>query len=47
MIFDMTGEQYVRDWALPQVAFHQMNCIRHSPAMNVRFPPKADIPTGA
>ena len=24
MIFDMTGDQYVRDWALPQVAFHQM-----------------------
>ncbi len=24
MIFDMTGESYVRDWALPQVAFHQM-----------------------
>ena len=24
LIFDMTGEQYVRDWALPQVAFHQM-----------------------
>lgn len=24
MIFDMTGEQYVRDWALPQAAFHQM-----------------------
>ena len=24
MIFDMTGEDYVRDWALPQVAFHQM-----------------------
>lgn len=24
MIFDMSGEQYVRDWALPQVAFHQM-----------------------
>ncbi len=24
MIFDMNGEQYVRDWALPQVAFHQM-----------------------
>ena len=24
MIFDMTGEQYVRDWALPQVAFHHM-----------------------
>ena len=24
MIFDMTGEQYVRDWALPQVAFHQI-----------------------
>ena len=24
MIFDMTGETYVRDWALTQVAFHQM-----------------------
>jgi len=24
MVFDMTREQYVRDWALPQVAFHQM-----------------------
>ncbi len=24
MIFDLSGEQYVRDWALPQVAFHQM-----------------------
>lgn len=24
MIFDMTGEQYVRDWALPQTTFHQM-----------------------
>jgi hypothetical protein len=24
MIFDMTGEQYVRDWALPQNGFHQM-----------------------
>jgi uncharacterized protein len=24
MAFDMTGEQYVRDWALPQAAFHQM-----------------------
>lgn len=24
MIFDMTNEQYVRDWALPQVAFHQL-----------------------
>ena len=24
MIFDMTGAQYVRDWALPQAAFHQM-----------------------
>ena len=24
MIFDMTGQQYVRDWALPQVSFHQM-----------------------
>ncbi len=22
MVFDMTGETYVRDWALPQVAFH-------------------------
>jgi hypothetical protein len=24
MVFDMTGECYVRDWALPQAAFHQM-----------------------
>jgi hypothetical protein len=24
MIFDMTASQYVRDWALPQAAFHQM-----------------------
>ena len=24
MIFDMTGDSYVRDWALPQAAFHQM-----------------------
>ena len=24
MIFDMTGDQYVRDWALPQIVFHQM-----------------------
>ena len=24
MIFDMTAEEYVRDWALPQAAFHQM-----------------------
>ena len=24
MVFDMTGDQYVRDWALPQAAFHQM-----------------------
>lgn len=24
MVFDMTGETYVRDWALPQVAFHQV-----------------------
>ena len=24
MIFDMTGDQYVRDWAIPQTAFHQM-----------------------
>jgi hypothetical protein len=24
MVFDMTGATYVRDWALPQVAFHQL-----------------------
>jgi hypothetical protein len=24
MIFDMTREQYVRDWSLPQAAFHQI-----------------------
>ncbi len=24
MIFDMSREQYVRDWVLPQAAFHQM-----------------------
>ena len=24
MVFDMTGEHYVRDWALPQVAFNHM-----------------------
>jgi hypothetical protein len=24
MIFDMTAEQYARDWALPQAAFHQL-----------------------
>jgi hypothetical protein len=24
MTFDMTGETYVRDWALPQLAFHQV-----------------------
>ena len=24
MIFDMTGEQYIRDWSLPQAAFHQI-----------------------
>ena len=33
MIFDMTGEQYVRDWALPQIAFHQMTTyaiLRHA-----------------
>lgn len=24
MVFDMTRESYVRDWALPQAAFHQM-----------------------
>jgi len=33
MIFDMTAEQYVRDWALPQAAFHQMTTyaiLRHA-----------------
>jgi hypothetical protein len=33
MVFDMTGEQYVRDWALPQAAFHQMAAyaiLRHA-----------------
>ena len=33
MIFDMTAEQYVRDWALPQAAFHQMTAyaiLRHA-----------------
>ena len=33
MIFDMTGEQYVRDWALPQAAFHQLTAyaiLRHA-----------------
>jgi hypothetical protein len=24
MVFDMTGETYVRDWALPQLAFHHV-----------------------
>jgi len=24
MVFDMTGETYVRDWALPQIAFHHV-----------------------
>ncbi len=24
MVFDMTGATFVRDWALPQAAFHQM-----------------------
>ena len=24
MVFDMTGETYVWDWALPQLAFHQL-----------------------
>ena len=24
MIFDLTGEQYARDWALPQFYFHLM-----------------------
>jgi hypothetical protein len=33
MTFDMTAEQYVRDWALPQAAFHQMiaySILRHA-----------------
>jgi len=33
MAFDMTREQYVRDWALPQAAFHQMTAyaiLRHA-----------------
>ncbi|GAB5458381.1 MAG: DUF1993 domain-containing protein [Henriciella sp.] len=33
MIFDMTGEQYARDWALPQFYFHLMAAyaiLRHS-----------------
>lgn len=33
MIFDMTAEQYVRDWVLPQAAFHQMTAyaiLRHA-----------------
>lgn len=33
MVFDMTGATYVRDWALPQVAFHQMAAyalLRHA-----------------
>lgn len=33
MVFDMTGETYVRDWALPQVAFHQLMAyaiLRHA-----------------
>ena len=33
MIFDMTGATYVRDWALPQVAFHQLMAyaiLRHA-----------------
>lgn len=33
MIFDMTAEQYVRDWALPQAAFHQLTAyalLRHA-----------------
>lgn len=32
MIFDMTGEQYARDWALPQFYFHLMTAyaiLRH------------------
>ena len=24
MVFDMTGETFIRDWALPQITFHQM-----------------------
>ena len=33
MVFDMIGETYVRDWALPQVAFHQLTAyaiLRHA-----------------
>jgi hypothetical protein len=33
MIFDMTGETYVRDWALPQVTFHVLMAyalLRHA-----------------
>lgn len=33
MVFDMTGETYVRDWALPQIAFHQVTTyaiLRHA-----------------
>ena len=32
MVFDMTGATYVRDWALPQAAFHQLSAyaiLRH------------------
>ena len=32
MVFDMTGDQYVRDWALPQLYFHVMTAyaiLRH------------------
>jgi hypothetical protein len=32
MVFDMTGEEYVRDWALPQFYFHIMTAyaiLRH------------------
>jgi uncharacterized protein len=44
MVFDMTGETYVRDWALPQVAFHQMIAyaiLRHAgvPLGKVDFVP--------
>jgi hypothetical protein len=38
MVFDMTGETYVRDWALPQIAFHHVTAyaiLRH-----------ADVPLG-
>ena len=38
MIFDMTRAQYVRDWALPQAAFHQM--------IAYALPRQAGVPLG-